>query len=180
MAHARRFRLAAIVLAGALAAAAPPATAQHAHPMPSPGAAPGTSLPPGHHGTPPGWTFTLPKGDAARGRAVFSRLECYACHEVRGESFPAATATTNLGPELAQMGAMHPPEFFAESVVNPSAVSDAPYRAPDGSSRMPAFNDSMTVQELIDLVAYLAALRLPAPTAQPHRHQPSAGGGGGG
>ena len=169
MPYARCLRFATVVLVGALVAAAPPAIAQHSHPVPPHGVTSGTRMPPGHHGTPADWKFTLPRGDAARGRAVFVRLECYACHEVRGESFPAATEA-NLGPELAQMGAVHPPEFFAESVVNPSAVVDAPYRAPDGSSRMPAFNDSMSVQELIDLVTYLAALRLPAPTAQPHRH----------
>src|SRR5215468_1092985 len=41
------------------------------------------------HGTPVGWRFTWPKGDAARGRDVFVKLECQSCHEVRGERFPA-------------------------------------------------------------------------------------------
>lgn len=36
------------------------------------------------------------------------------------------------------------------------------YQAPDGSSKMPSFNDSLSVQELIDLVAYLRALKPPA------------------
>ena len=42
-------------------------------------------------------------------------------------------------------------------VINPSAVVEKgkSYQGPDGSSKMPSFNDSMTVQELIDLVAYL-------------------------
>src|SRR5438477_5124139 len=52
------------------------------------------------HGTPAGWTFTLPKGDAARGRAVFAKLECYSCHEVKGESFPKPGGD-KVGPELA-------------------------------------------------------------------------------
>ena len=39
-----------------------------------------------HH--PIGWRFTMPKGDAAKGRAVFERFECYYCHQVRGENFP--------------------------------------------------------------------------------------------
>jgi len=44
------------------------------------------------------------------------------------------------------------------------------YQAADGSSKMPSFNDSMTVQELIDLIAYLRALT-PAPGAGGHgRH----------
>jgi cytochrome c553 len=119
------------------------------------------------HGTPSGWKFTLPKGDASRGRAAFEKFECFKCHEVQGEKFPAPTDQSNAGPELANMSAHHPPEFFAESVVNPGAVIDRAYAAPDGSSKMPSFNDSMTVQEVIDLVAYLTALK---PPASEHKH----------
>jgi hypothetical protein len=36
------------------------------------------------------------------------------------------------------------------------------YDAADGSSKMPSFNDTLTVQELLDLVAYLKALRSPS------------------
>jgi mono/diheme cytochrome c family protein len=180
MAHLPHSRLLCAVLAGALCAATLPAAAQHSHTSttPSPGAAqhahpaasPATGDMPMGHGTPKDWKFTLPKGDPGKGRAVFEKLECYSCHEVRGESFPAPTIKASGGPELAQMGPMHPPEFFAESVVNPSAVVDPEYRAPDGSSRMPAYNDEITVQELIDLVAYLAALRPPADAADVHKH----------
>lgn len=43
------------------------------------------------------------------------------------------------------------------------------YAGPDLSSKMPSFNDSMTVQEAIDLVAYLRSLK-PAPgTPAGHR-----------
>ena len=35
------------------------------------------------------------------------------------------------------------------------------YEAADGSSKMPSFNDTLTVQELLDLGAYLKALRPP-------------------
>ena len=38
-----------------------------------------------HH--PAGWQFALPKGDPAKGRAVFQKYECQYCHEVRGEDF---------------------------------------------------------------------------------------------
>jgi len=122
----------------------------------------------GHHGTPRGWKFTLPKGDPARGRAAFEKFECFKCHEVRGETFPAPSDAQNAGPELAQMSGHHPPEFFAESIVNPRAVIDRGYAAADGSSKMPSFNDSITVQEVVDLVAYLTALKPPA--AGGHRH----------
>ena len=61
------------------------------------------------------------------------------------------------------MGPLHEPAYFVEAIVNPSAVVDRGrgYEAADGSSKMPSYNDSLTVQELIDLVAYLRALRPP-------------------
>jgi hypothetical protein len=68
------------------------------------------------------------------------------------------------------MGALHPPEFFAESIINPSASVERGrgYAAADGSSKMPSYAESMTVQEAIDLVAYLGRLRPPtAPAPAP-------------
>jgi Cu/Ag efflux protein CusF len=110
-----------------------------------------------HH--PKGWQFTMPKGDPDKGREVFEKFACYVCHEVRGEKFPAGAPGSVLGPELSQMGPLHPLEYFTESVVNPSAHAAKKYRGPDGKSTMPANNDRMTVQELIDLSSYLASLR---------------------
>ena len=108
-----------------------------------------------HH--PQNWRFTLPKGDPAKGRAVFEKFQCYFCHEIRGEDFPFAGV--DYGPELSQMGRLHPLEYFAESVINPGAIAAQHDRSPDGKSTMPAYNDRMTVQELIDLSTYLASLR---------------------
>jgi Cu/Ag efflux protein CusF len=110
-----------------------------------------------HH--PKGWQFTMPKGDAAKGREAFEKFACYVCHEVRGEKFPAGAPGGVLGPELSQMGPLHPLEFFTESIVNPSAHAPKKYRGPDGKSTMPAVNDRMTVQELIDLSSYIASLK---------------------
>jgi mono/diheme cytochrome c family protein len=144
---------------------APIADAQQAPPSGQP-----APTRPGPHGTPKGWKFTLPKGNPAKGREVFEKLECYSCHQVAGERFPAPSDTARLGPELASMAGHHPPEFFAESIVNPSAVvDDRAWRGPDGSSKMPSYNDAITVQELIDLVAYLKALKPPA-GAKPQQH----------
>src|SRR5262245_50311757 len=107
-----------------------------------------------HH--PKGWRFTMPKGDPSKGKAVFEKFECYYCHEVRGEGFPAPTESA---PELSQMGPMHPLEFFAESILNPNAVVPKLYREADGKSPMTDFTDKMTVRELIDVSAYVASLR---------------------
>ena len=107
-----------------------------------------------HH--PEGWRFTMPKGDPGKGRAVFEKFECHYCHEVRGEQFPGPVETA---PELSQMGPMHPVEFFAESIINPNAVVPKAYREADGKSPMTNFAGKMTVQELIDVSAYIASLR---------------------
>ena len=107
-----------------------------------------------HH--PIGWRFTMPKGDAAKGRAVFEKFECHYCHEVRGENFPSPTENA---PELSQMGGLHPVEFFAESIMNPNAVVPKNYRDAEGRSPMSDFTEKMTVRELIDVSAYIASLR---------------------
>jgi len=109
-----------------------------------------------HH--PKGWQFTAPKGDPAKGRVVFDKFSCYSCHDVRGEKFPQPTGEA-VGPELSQMGPLHPLEYFTESVMNPGAVGAKRYRGSDGRSKMPSFSEDMTVQELVDLTAYLASLR---------------------
>jgi sulfur-oxidizing protein SoxX len=116
-------------------------------------------------------TIAWPPGDPARGRAAFERFECYSCHEVRGEHFPAPTEQA-IGPELSAMGPLHDADYFVESIVNPNGVVEAGkgYRAADGSSKMPSYNDSMTVQELLDLVAFLRSLRPPPGTPTPHGH----------
>ena len=114
----------------------------------------------GAHGTPEGWKLSWPAGDPTRGRGAFVKLECFACHEVRGERFPAPDPG-KVGPELSSMAPLHPAEYFAEAIINPNAVVEEGrgYRAPDGKSKMPSYNDLVTVQEVIDLVAYLKGLR---------------------
>ena len=107
-----------------------------------------------HH--PIGWRFTLPKGDPAKGKAVFEKFECHYCHEVRGENFPSPTENA---PELSQMSGLHPVEFFAESIMNPNAVVPKSYGDTDGTSPMTNFAAKMTVQELIDVSAYVASLK---------------------
>jgi mono/diheme cytochrome c family protein len=116
-----------------------------------------------HGGVPPGWQLTFPEGDPGAGRAVFVKLECYQCHTIQGEQFPqSSTQSAALaGPELTGMGSHHPAEYFAESILNPNAVivTGPGYTGADGSSIMPDFRQSLTVAELIDLVAYLKSLQ---------------------
>ncbi len=111
-------------------------------------------------GVPRGWKFTLPAGDAAKGREVFRELECYTCHAIKGENFPPPGVDGKVGPELTGMGAQHPLEYMAESILAPNAVLvDGPgFIGPDGRSVMPSFGDSLSVMQLIDLAAFLESL----------------------
>jgi uncharacterized protein involved in high-affinity Fe2+ transport len=112
-------------------------------------------------GVPPGWRFSWPDGDAKKGREVFAKLECYQCHEVKGESFPpVAQDPARRGPALSGMGDHHPAKYFAEAIVNPNAVivTGPGHTGADGLSIMPDFRDSLTLAETIDLVAYIRSL----------------------
>ena len=110
-----------------------------------------------HH--PRNWRFTMPKGDTAKGRTVFERFECYYCHRINGEAFPEPS---DSAPELSQMGALHPLEYFTESVIHPDAVVPSNVRNRDGSSPMSKDHlERMTLRELIDLSSYLAGLKPP-------------------
>jgi hypothetical protein len=119
-------------------------------------------------GVPPGWRLRIPPGDPRAGRDVFVSLECFKCHAVKGEPFPGPPDEVGpRGPELTGMGAHHPPEYLAESILNPDAVivTGPGYTGADGLSIMPDYGASMTVRELIDLVAYVASL---GGAAHPH------------
>lgn len=108
-------------------------------------------------GVPPGWLFSPPPGDAGRGRLIFTRLGCPACHRVGGDS---PGAPTGVGPDLTDAGEHHPAGYLLESVINPNAVIvEGPgYTGADGRSIMPSYADRLTVPELLDLVAYLRTL----------------------
>jgi hypothetical protein len=112
-------------------------------------------------GVPRGWKFALPAGDPVKGRQLFADLECYKCHAIQGEGFPPGGGDArNVGPDLTGMGGMHPAEYFAESILSPNAVIlDGPgYSGPDGTSIMPSYADSLSVNQLVDLVAFLKGL----------------------
>lgn len=122
-------------------------------------------------GVPKGWKFLLPPGDAEEGRKVFVALECFACHQVQSEDFPQASKTPRgSGPELTGMGSHHPAEYLAESIMNPNRVIilGPDYTGPDGLSKMPDYSDSLTVKQLVDLVAYLKSLTAPAAGHEGH------------
>src|SRR5262249_8986577 len=112
-------------------------------------------------GVPRGWKFALPAGEAGEGRQVFAGLEVSKWHAIQGVKFPQRGGDAkNVGPELTGMGSHHPAEYFAESILSPNAVIlEGPgYTGPDGKSIMPSYADSLSVTQLVDLVAFLKSL----------------------
>jgi mono/diheme cytochrome c family protein len=88
-----------------------------------------------------------PRGDAARGRAIFIRLACAGCHAVPDQSFPAPTRP---GPDLAGIGA-RPASDIVEAIKNASAHDGA----------------GLTAEELSDLAEYLGSVESAGPPAGP-------------
>lgn len=100
------------------------------------------------------WTFTLPQGDAPTGRAVFERMECVACHTM-GKAKTPARGTSGVGPDLTNYAGL-PREYLAEAIISAHTVVAAPgYSVKEGKAGMGNYNHFLTVQELVDLVAFV-------------------------
>lgn len=114
-------------------------------------------------GLPPGWKFTMPAGDAQEGRQVFIKMQCSSCHVIQGESFFVNQKDVKPGPNLTGMGSHHPSEYFAESILEPNEIiiTGPGFTGPDGLSIMPSYRDTLTLQEWVNLVAYLKSLTGP-------------------
>lgn len=103
--------------------------------------------------------FSLPKGEPLAGKRAFVELRCHDCHSAEGVGVRDADASdihVRLG------GVSNRVTTYAElvtSIINPSHRLSRYYPeeevAEEGISKMPVYNDIITVQELIDLVAYL-------------------------
>ena len=104
--------------------------------------------------------FSLPDGDVAAGQANFVELGCTACHTVEGTEFPGEPATRAI--EVRLGGKVHKVRTYGQlvtAIVHPShdlaRGYDEEVVSKDGESLMANFNDIMTIQQLIDLVAFL-------------------------
>lgn len=107
--------------------------------------------------------FALPPGDAQRGEAAFLELQCNHCHSVkdsvkrqREEGHPQIYVT--LGGEKTRV------KTYGElvtSIINPSHKlargPDFRHVDEDGVSRMPVYNEVMTVQQLVDITTFLSS-----------------------
>jgi mono/diheme cytochrome c family protein len=106
--------------------------------------------------------FSLPKGDAIMGETVFIKYQCLACHSLSG--FEDESIVKQFEQPILLGGTSSMVKTYAQlvtAVINPSHelaprarrlenISDE-----DGTSKMPIFNDVMTVTELVNLVAFL-------------------------
>ncbi len=119
----------------------------------------------------------LPPGEPEMGKLAFAKLQCFKCHEISGVTFdipePALgdeAAERGIGPDLTSIGAIQSNEYLVESILEPSAVvvADPPgvenrgdngsYAGVDGVSKMPKFHSTITVQEMLDIAAFLKTL----------------------
>ena len=105
--------------------------------------------------------FTLPDGNVESGLAVFKELRCYECHSVVGVDLPA---DKNADQTIVQLGGkVTRIKTYGElvtSVINPShrlapGYEEESIASETGESRMKNYNDVMTVDQLIDVVAFL-------------------------
>ncbi len=105
--------------------------------------------------------FTLPAGDAERGAADFVRFRCYDCHRVQGVDLPPGEEPNQA---VVELGVVDRPRDYGElvtAIINPSHRLAKGYTTDlvsrEGKSRMPVYNDVMTVSQLSDLVSFLQA-----------------------
>lgn len=111
-----------------------------------------------------GEELALPEGDVQRGKEAFVALSCNSCHEVgdieKIESDQAPAIHKELGGSVTRVKSY---ADLVTSIINPSHRLSA--RFPQdmtaeiadeyGKSRMPSYNDVMTVQQLVDIVTFL-------------------------
>jgi sulfur-oxidizing protein SoxX len=104
--------------------------------------------------------FSLPAGNTLAGKDAFVYMHCHECHSVTGEEFPALVRSEPPSVELG--GTVTRVKTYGElvtSIINPSHKLAQGYPLDvitvDGETKMPVYNGYMTVQELIDIVAFL-------------------------
>ena len=125
-----------------------------------------------------GLGFRLPDGSPERGRAAFLALRCTACHSVVGLNAPDqgnGIANVTLGGETVRVKSYGE---LVTAIINPSHRIAPGYplsqvTTADGQSLMALayLNDIMTVQQLIDLVAFLqASYQLVPPPISPYSY----------
>jgi len=103
--------------------------------------------------------FALPEGNPMAGRETFLYMQCNQCHTIDGETLPTlpgAEPFVELGGPVTRVKSYGE---LVTAIINPSHKLASGYPkdlvAENGESKMYVYNGYMTVQELIDLVAFL-------------------------
>lgn len=112
----------------------------------------------------PTFGFPVEQGDIEAGRQAFIAHACHRCHTVAGVNLPdypgAASPRLEIGGETSQVKAY---SELVTSIINPNHRISERYREqliqqPTGpvQTQMPSgFIETMTVRQLIDIVAFL-------------------------
>ena len=105
--------------------------------------------------------FRLPSGDPAAGKKAFTELQCHTCHTVAGEPGLPPPSQTIQAPVILG-GASTKAKRYEELVTaiihpshNLSEQLQKEWMEDAKLSPMGSFNHLMTVQQMIDLVAFL-------------------------
>ena len=104
--------------------------------------------------------FSLPEGNAVSGKATFVKLQCNGCHGTPDVEQLAMAGENEISVQLS--GKVSRVKTYADlvtSIINPAHRLAQGYPKDmvefDNKSRMPNYNDVMSVEQLIDLVTYL-------------------------
>lgn len=102
--------------------------------------------------------FALPEGDIEKGKMTYKRLACNECHSISNIEWKGGedNLKVQLGGEVSKLKSYGD---LVTSVINPSHKVAPRYKeksSTEGSlSIMNNYNEVMTVDELIDLIAFL-------------------------
>ena len=102
--------------------------------------------------------FALPEGDIAEGKAVYQRMSCYECHSISEIAWKGGIDSLKI-PLGGEVSSLKTYGELVTSVINPSHKIARAYNQQvttvEGVSKMKNYNEVLTVQELVDLVAFL-------------------------
>ena len=104
--------------------------------------------------------LVAPAGDPQAGRQAFVALGCGSCHAVQGDRELSRPVTSAPVPVLGPAHGKLSPGKIASAIVSPShTVSKEVQAKTEGKlSPMADFSASMTVRQLVDVVAYVRSL----------------------
>lgn len=117
--------------------------------------------------------FRLPDGDTEAGRRAFWYLRCTTCHDIEGTRTPASDVAESAVDVRVMLGGpasdIDTYDELLTAIVNPSHELAAGYRGEDVAIRGRSIMDStyinqiMTVQDLVDIMAFLQPVYEVAP-----------------